>query len=91
MSDRVSAQVVATNITGTVQVKVGSGRTIMVSVNALAGGQIDIHDVATVGAISPGNRVASLPDLVGTYLVDMPHLLGIAVVAGVGTCAVGYV
>ena len=91
MSDRVSGQVVANNVTAATIIKLGPGRCAMVSV--LSGtNPATIHDTTTTGAAAIGNQIAAVPGTVGTYLIDMPFYSGLVVVPGVTTpLAVSYV
>lgn len=90
MSDWQSAQVVKSNITGTVQVKVGQGRACMFGI--VTAGPTAMHDCATVGEVSADNMIYSVPAAtVGHQYVDMPFYKGLVVVAGAGNCLVGYV
>lgn len=89
MSDRVSGQTVSFNQTGTLQVKNGPGRVCMVSVHSAVA--VVLHDSATTGGVGAGNLLASLPAVIGTYLVDMPFYNGLVIVAGAGIASVSYV
>lgn len=90
MSDVQSAQVVKSNITGTVQIKVGSGRAMVLGI--VTAGPTAIHDAATVGGISVDNQIAAIPAAsVGMIPIDMPFYAGCVVVAGAGNCLLGYV
>lgn len=88
MSDRQTAQLVAPSVTGSVQVKVGVGRCVMVSNNTTAA--VTIHDVAVIGDVGAGNLIASIPNVIGVYFVDMPFYKGLGVVAGAGNASIGY-
>lgn len=89
MSDWQSAQLVKSNLTGTVQVKVGVGRAVMIGI--VTAGPTALHDSATVGGISADNQIYSIPAAnVGHQLVDMPFYQGLVIVAGAGNAYVGY-
>lgn len=89
MSDWQSAQLVKSNITGTVQVKVGAGRACMLGI--VTAGPTAIHDSDTVGGISADNQIYSVPAAtVGHQYVDMPFYKGCVVVAGAGNAYLGY-
>lgn len=50
-----------------------------------------VNDVATTGAAAAGNQVFSLPNTVGSYIVDWPILVGLVLVPGTGqVLAVSY-
>lgn len=92
MSDRVSGQTVAFNITSTgVVAKTSPGRACMLHV-ITAGAQGSINDCASVGAAAIGNQVAAIPAVAGSYLIDMPCYTAITVVPGAGqVCTLSYV
>lgn len=89
MSDWQSAQLVKSNLTGTVQVKVGSGRAVMIGI--VTAGPTALHDSATVGGINADNQIFTCPAAsVGQILVDMPFYAGLVIVAGAGNALLGY-
>jgi hypothetical protein len=67
------------------------GRAQRVSVivaGTTAGG---VFDSATVGGAVAAAQLAAIPNVVGTYLVDMPFFKGLCVVPGTGqTLAISY-
>ncbi len=80
------------NITGAVQlVKGGPGRVCRISVNT-AGSTVGlVSDVATTGGVAAANLIATIPDTVGVYDIDMPILNGLVITPGTGqVLAVSY-
>jgi len=50
-----------------------------------------INDIGTVTGVLPANNVFTIPNALGSYLVDFPMLVGIVIVPGTGqTVAVSY-
>lgn len=73
------------NITATTLVKATSGRVAQVSVIApsTAGSQpAGVADKASTSGVSVANLIAKVPDVVGTYNIDMPCANGIVLVPG---------
>jgi hypothetical protein len=93
MTERITAQVVRSNITEATQVKVGSGRICMISVaEATLTEHGFIYDAATVGEIAITNMIGAIPDIVGNYLVDMPFYNGLVVAPAASQVVIaGYV
>lgn len=92
MSDRVSPQLVAKNISASTLIKPGPGRCIMVS--TITATSVAIHDAAATGDAAAGNQIAQITPTAttfGVFLVDMPFFLGLVVVPTGGAVAVGYV
>lgn len=56
----------------------------IIQVNVLVAGSAPglVHDCATTGAAADANRVAVIPNAVGTYLIEWPCRTGIVVVPG---------
>lgn len=86
--DNTDGQLVAKNLTGTVQVKFGSGRVVMVS--QLTVGALALHDCATTGEAAAANQIAAIASGVGVVEVNMPFLLGLVLVAGAATVSISY-
>ena len=81
MSDRVSGQTVAMNVSATALIKSGAGRVVMAS--RLADGiGATFHDCATTGEAAIGNQIAFFSSLNGlaTMLIDMPFYAGLVIV-----------
>jgi hypothetical protein len=73
------------NITTATVVKVGSGRVAKVSVikPSDAGNQFAaISDHATTSGVNNANLISVVPDVRGTYNIDMPCVNGIVLVPG---------
>lgn len=88
--DKTDGQQVAKVVTGSSLIKVGDGRVVMASVLTLAGGAITLHDAASVGEASGLNIIAHVPDLLGIYLINMPFMDGLVLVAGAGVLSLSY-
>jgi hypothetical protein len=88
----------ALNISAATQVVVvskdqslGQARVCRVSVNVAGSTAGLIYDSATIAGVSAANLIATIPAVVGAYLVDFPLLNGLVVVPGTGqTLAVTY-
>lgn len=66
-------------------------RVCRVSVTVAGSTAGSINDAATVALAVTANQVASIPNTVGTYLIDFPLLNGLVVTPGTGqTLAVTY-
>lgn len=79
------------NITGAVVVKAISGRIQRVQVLVAGSGAGSVYDCATVAGAVAAVQVGSVPAAVGSYLLDMPCLVGLVVVPGPGqTLAISY-
>ena len=79
------------NITAATAVKAGPGRLIRVSVLVAGSGTGTVNDCATTGAAATANEVFVIPETVGVYTLEWPHLVGIVIVPGTGqTIAVSY-
>lgn len=73
------------NITATTLIKAGSGRVAKVSVIAPsnAGSQpAGVADKANTSGVSVANLIAKVPDVIGTYNIDIPCVNGIVLVPG---------
>ena len=90
MSDRISGQLVRSNITGSVVIKTGKGRAAMLGIVTAA--DVSLHDCATVPEASVDNRIAFIPagTTSGHFLIDMPFYKGLVAVAGAGSFIVSY-
>lgn len=88
MSDLVSSSQVQMAITGTILVKVGSGRIIKLS--QLTPGAVAIHDIDTTGGVAASNQIAAMPSAAGIQDIDLPFLKGLVIVAGAAVVAVGF-
>lgn len=77
------------NVTATTAVKSSAGRIARINV-LVADGAVSVHDVATTGAVAAGNKVATLPDVVGSYSIDFPCANGIVVVPNGSTISVSF-
>ncbi len=79
------------NITAATVVKASPGRVCRVSVVVAGSTAGTVNDVLTTGGAAATNQVATIPDVVGNYSIEMPCLTGIVVVPGTGqTVAVSY-
>ena len=73
------------NITGAaLLVKSGVGRVCRVSVNTAGSTVGSISDSATTGGVAASNLIATIPDVVGVYDIDMPILNGLVITPGTG-------
>jgi hypothetical protein len=86
--DNTNGQQVAKGVTGTVLIKAGSGRVVVVSMITPAA--LALHDCATTGAASAANQIAALPSAAGVVSVNLPFLLGLVAVAAAGVHAISY-
>lgn len=83
---------VSFNITAPTVVKASPGRVAKVSVIVAGSTAGTINDVLTTGAAGVANQLATIPETVGLYDIDMPTSRGIVVVPGTGmTVAVSYI
>jgi len=80
------------NLTATTLVKATAGRVAKVNVLVAGGTNTGaVYDSATIGAIGASNLIATIPDAVGSYLIDFPCSNGIVIAPGTGnTVAVSY-
>jgi len=69
------------NISADAVIKASRGVVAVVNV-LVAGAAGEIHDCATVGAASAANRVAIIPAVVGTYVLNFPCATGIVYKVG---------
>jgi hypothetical protein len=69
---------------GATLIKASAGRTCKVIVNTAASTAGSVSDCATTGAVAAANLVFAIPQTVGVYSVDFPHLVGIVVTVGTG-------
>ncbi len=82
----------ALGITGPTVIKASAGRVCRVSTIVAGTSAGTINDLATTSGASTLNQVATIPELVGTVVVDMPCAVGILIVPGSGqTAAVSYI
>lgn len=72
------------DISAATVVKATSGVIVMVNVITAGTGAGTVNDVATTGGAAVTNQVATIPDVVGSYAVNMPCATGIVVVPGSG-------
>jgi len=72
------------SVTTPTVVKSMQGR--LVRVNVLVAGTAvgHAHDAATVGSATNGNKIAVIPNEIGSYLFDVPTLNGVVVIPGSG-------
>jgi hypothetical protein len=83
-----SGRLTALNISAAAVVKTGPSRVARVSVvtaGSAAGGVYDCNVTTTTeGFVEPaaGNKIATIPNAVGVYVLDWPCSLGIVVVPG---------
>jgi hypothetical protein len=81
----------ALGVTATTQIKVGAGT--IATVNVIVAGTTPgtVNDAATTGAAAPANQIASIPNVVGIYVIGFPFTNGLVVVPGAGqTLSVSY-
>lgn len=73
-----------THLRLTANAVVKASRGVVATVNVLVAGSApsQIHDSATVGGASGANQVASIPNVVGTYVMNFPCFNGITFVHG---------
>ncbi len=80
------------NITAATLVRAGPGRAVRVNVIVAGSAAGSVNDCATTGAAATANATAAIPNTLGSYMVDMPHALGIVVVPGTGqTLCIAYI
>ncbi|OYV61585.1 MAG: hypothetical protein B7Z69_00540 [Actinobacteria bacterium 21-73-9] len=80
------------DVTTATVIKASSGRVCNVNVIVAGSTAGTVNDVATTGGAAAANQVATIPDAVGNYSIQMPCLTGIVVVPGTGqTVAVSYI
>jgi hypothetical protein len=80
------------NITAPTVVKTTSGRICRVSVIVAGTAVGSVNDVATTAGVAVTNQLAVIPDVVGSYDIDMPCAVGLVVTPGTGqTLAISYI
>lgn len=80
------------NVTAAAVVKATPGRVCRVNVIVAGSAAGTVNDVATTGAAAVANQVATIPNEVGSYVVDFPMAVGIVFVPGTGmTAAVSFI
>jgi hypothetical protein len=72
------------NITAATVVKAAPGFVGTVTVVVAGSAHGAIGDALTTGAVSAANTIAYLPTTAGTYVINFPAHVGIAVVPGTG-------
>ena len=79
------------NLTAAAVVKPVTGRVQRVVVLVAGSAAGAVYDSNSTGSNTAANQVASIPNVVGSYLIDFPCAQGIVVVPGTGqTLAVSY-
>jgi len=79
------------NLTAVTAVKASAGRLVRVNVVVAGSAPGSVNNAATTGAAAAANKIASIPNTVGTYLFDWPCDTGITVSPGTGqTVSVSY-
>ena len=73
------------NVTANTLVKATPGRICTISVVDAGTGTGTINDVATLGAAGVANQIFTIPEAVGTYVVDFPCGNGIALFPAPGS------
>ena len=77
-------QTVAYNKSASAIIKASAGRVCSVSVNTAGSAPGTINNCATTGAAAAGNLIATIPNVVGVYPIDMPCATGIVYILGTG-------
>jgi len=74
----------ALNLSASTVIKASRG--FVATVNVLTAGSApgEVHDCATTGTASAANKVAVIPNTVGTYTLNFPCLTGITYILGTG-------
>lgn len=65
-------------------IKATAGRVVRVNVVTAGSAAGAIHDCATTGAAAASNKVATIPNTVGSYEIDFPCSTGIVYKVGTG-------
>lgn len=80
------------NITAATVVKAGPGRLVRLNVIAAGAAAGAIYDAASTSGNTAANQTFAIPNAIGTYYLDWPHLTGIVITPGSGqTISVSYV
>lgn len=75
-------QATALDISAATVVKATAGRLVRINVVTAGSTTGTANDCATTGAAAAANQTFTIPNTVGSYLVDFPHNTGIVVVPG---------
>ncbi len=70
------------NISASTVLKLGTGALICFNVVTAGGGVGTINDVATTGAATAANQIATIPTAVGNYCVTFPYFTGLVIIPG---------
>src|SRR4051812_38454236 len=69
----------------------GAKRAFTVTVVVAGSAPGTLNDIGTTGGAAAGNQFFSIPNVVGSYVVDWPILVGLVVVPGTGqTVSISY-
>lgn len=80
------------DITAATVVKTTVGRICRVSVLVAGTTTGSVNDTTTTGAVAVTNQLAVIPDVVGSYDIDMPVFNGLVITPGTGqTLAISYI
>jgi hypothetical protein len=63
---------------------IAQARVMRVNVLTAGTGSGTVNDSATVAGATAANQVATIPDAIGSYLIDFPLLAGLVIVPGAG-------
>jgi len=72
------------NISSATVVKTLAGRVAKISVTTAGSAPGSVNDAKTTGTAGAANLLASIPNTVGVYSIDMPTAVGIVVTPGTG-------
>jgi len=75
---------VAFNKSASAVIKASAGRLCRVSVVTAGSAAGAVHDCAATADAAAGNKLATIPNTVGVYDIDMPCVTGIVYVVGSG-------
>jgi hypothetical protein len=76
------------NITAAKVLKAGPGAVLVVTVVVAGSAPGTVNDCATTGAAAAANQVATIPNTVGSYAINVPCVVGIVVPGSGQTLAV---
>lgn len=72
------------NVSADAVIKSTAGRVVRVSVLTAGSVAGAIHNAAVIADAAAGNKVATIPNTVGVYLIDFPCDIGIVYKVGTG-------
>jgi hypothetical protein len=80
------------NVSASAAIKATAGRLVRVNVVTAGSAAGAVHDCAATGDAAAGNKIATIPNTVGTYEYNWPCATGITYILGTGqVVAVSYV